>query len=769
MSTDASLAVPPVTTAPRRREARDERATVRGERLRSAAAYLLAALGACAGAVWALRLWQADLRVPLTYWGDALAVGAHVKTTLETGWYEFQPLLGAPAGQTYHDFPTSDNLHVAVMRVLGLVLGDWGLTMNVYYLLGFPLAAVTALVFLRGVGLGRLPAVPVAVLFALAPYHLFRGVSHLWLASYYPLPLALLVVWRVALGRPLWTWHRGGWRRWVTSPALFTGFALVLVACGSAYYALFVLALLGVAAVASLVQRRDVRRFVGAVAAGAVTGVALLLNMLPDVLWARSEGSNAAAFGRVAAEAEIYALKLTSLLFPVPDHPVPALAALRRVYDGTYPLPSEQPALGATAALGLVALLVVAVMRLLAPARTTLWQAPRPAALAVLAGLALAAFLFATVGGVSSLISFITPAVRGWNRMTIVIALLALAAVAVGIEALRAVLARRAGNRWATVVTAGLAVGLTVVGAWDQRPLSYIPDHAGARAQYAADAQWVAEVEDLLEDGAMVAQLPYQQYPESPALNGVFDADRLRPYLHSDTLRWTQGGVKGRASAEWMGLLDPADAPATATALAAADASAVLIDRAALGEPAEEVSDAWRRTVGDPAVTSADGRYEVFDLRDLRARLVAEHGEATVEAAGDRVVHPTMVFPATADMHVTTVTEAPADGGEPRTRTLWTAGGPLDLVLDNARDTAARVAVRIAVPESATPVVVRWEGSERDVAPGESVEIDTTVPSGRSPLTVTAADGGTTVVEAPTVEVLDRPVLPPVMAPDDAG
>ena len=49
---------------------------------------------------------------PFVYSNDATAVLAHFQTVLNTGWYEFKPQLGAPVGQTYHDFPQADNLHM---------------------------------------------------------------------------------------------------------------------------------------------------------------------------------------------------------------------------------------------------------------------------------------------------------------------------------------------------------------------------------------------------------------------------------------------------------------------------------------------------------------------------------------------------------------------------------------------------------------------------------------------------------------------------------
>src|SRR5690606_10866225 len=125
--------------------------------------------------VVALELWNARLNVPLWYRGDSIANGAHFKTLREQPWYEFQPMLGAPHGQVLHDFPTADNLHFLAAKLIAFVTPDWATGMNLYFLLGFPLAAASALWLLRRLEVSRAIAVSVAIVFAIAPYHFVRA------------------------------------------------------------------------------------------------------------------------------------------------------------------------------------------------------------------------------------------------------------------------------------------------------------------------------------------------------------------------------------------------------------------------------------------------------------------------------------------------------------------------------------------------------------------------------------------------------------------
>ena len=725
-----------------------------GDRGRSVLAYLAAVVGTIGFTAWAQRLWLADLHVPFRYYGDAIAVSAHVKTTLGTGWYEHEPLLGAPAGQSYHDYPAADNLHLLIMKMMGWVLQDWAVTLNVYFLLGFPLAALTAMVFFRTVRLGRISSAGMAILFALAPYHFMRGEDHLFLASYYPVPLGLILVVRVLRGQPLWTLNRGSVRAVVTSPAVATVAIAALVSSGASYYGVFTVVLLGVCGIAALVHRRLWRRFVGAVAAGVAFLVFMVANMLPDIVWAATHGESVGSLVRPTGDAEFYALKITSLLLPQPGHAVPFLASVRDWYDANYPLASEQPVLGAVGAAGLVALLAIAVLAVLRPRDSVVRVGWRLTTLVELAGITLIALLFSTVGGLATLISFLSPAVRGWNRMAIVISLLTLAAVGLMLDGAREWLARRSGARTATVVAAVVTGLVVLVGVVDQVAPIRRPDHAANQAAFAADAAWVADVEAELGPGAMVAQIPRAGFPETPPVNGVLDSDQLRPFLHSDTLRWTGGGIKGRAVSDWMVAVDPQDASSSAVQLASADAAGVVLDRQALGETAADVSDAWRTVVGEPTVVSADGRYEMYDLRPLRAELVARDGQETVDQAADGILRPTLPYPG-----------EKVQVGTAGDRNLWVGpGGTLDILLDNARDSTARVRLTFTVAPEGAPVRVTWDGESVEAGPGELVDVTIEAPSGASTVLVEHVDPqDTSPVQLLGVSttLLDRPVLAP--------
>src|SRR5205085_1170895 len=105
-----------------------------------------------------------------------------------------------PTGLDMHDFPLVDNLHFLIIKLIGLAGASAALTLNLYYLLGFPLATLSALFVMRRVGVSVPIGLVASLLFTFLPYHFERGIWHLFLSAYYLVPLMVLVVVRIGQG-----------------------------------------------------------------------------------------------------------------------------------------------------------------------------------------------------------------------------------------------------------------------------------------------------------------------------------------------------------------------------------------------------------------------------------------------------------------------------------------------------------------------------------------------------------------------------------------
>jgi hypothetical protein len=720
-----------------------------GARWREPLLYVVTAVITAVATYVALALWRADIRVPFAYGGDALPTGAHFKTVIEEGWYEHQPRLGAPTGQFYSDFPTADNLHMIVAKVMSLVTSDWAVALNLYFLIGFLLAALSAVWFLRVCGVSRPMTVALATLFAIAPYHFQRGEDHLWLGSYYAVPLAVGLLVLLLQRKPLW--GPGGsanpFRRWILSPAARTTVWVSLLATSSSYYAVFFLVLLAFTGVAVLLRDRELRPFLGAVGAGALTVVVMLANMAPDILFRLANGANAGGLERVRSEAELYALKLSQLLLPWPGHRIDALKTIRRGYDSEYPLLSEQPALGGIAALGLMAaFLILALIAILRRDGWLVTQAGRTAAW--LSSLLFVAFLFGTVGGLSTIISFFTSSLRGWNRIVIVMAILCLAVVGLLVDSLiRWVSTRRSlTSVTRTVIASVAAVAILGVGFVDQTPSLSASDYEGSKTRFNADATWFDGIESTLGAGSQVLVLPYIPFPESSAPTGFLASEQLIPYLHTDELRWSNGGIKGRPAADWPGQLQSYPGEDLATLAALAGFSGILVERKAYLDGGEAIEAAITASTGLEPRVSEDEAFAFYDIRAFAESVEATIAAGSLERARAQITEPVTPYPApdyrfgfdedgglvfVASAAPGAFTLANDTGADVEIQLSFTIGGPP--VADSAT---------ITLPDGSTHRVPLVEGvgefrTEMTVAPGSStidIALDRGIPMAGSVL-----------------------------------
>src|ERR1700730_4243470 len=122
--------------------------------------YLFAFFLAVLCSILVLQIWDFKwLYIPFNYCGDTRYCGDSlyhstiVKSIITTGWYLIDPLLGAPNGYSLEDFPISEGLHCLIIKIISCFSSNWALVYNIFFLLGFPLIAISALFVFQRLGL----------------------------------------------------------------------------------------------------------------------------------------------------------------------------------------------------------------------------------------------------------------------------------------------------------------------------------------------------------------------------------------------------------------------------------------------------------------------------------------------------------------------------------------------------------------------------------------------------------------------------------------
>ncbi len=566
-----------------------------------------------------LQLGRADLNIPFAYeWrdlrrggealdpvgsNDALLFYSFFKGMRENGWYLHNPALGAPGELNFSDYPFADNVHFLMIKALEWVTPNYAMTVNLFFLLGFPLSALSALFVLRQFKLTPLLAVVGSLLFTFLPYHFLRGQQHLWLATYYPVPLAVLMVFWVMNGETLF--HFGGGQKGFPVKLTRKGWATVLICAllGSTgvYYALFAVFYLAVAALLRC------RTWKSLTTPGIVVGLiflTLLLNASPSFLYSLTHGKNTMVAQHYGAESEFFGLRIMQMILPVMHHRISGFAEFAAKYYTTAPFVTEN----ATATLGLLgsAGFLILLLWLLG----LRWQTPRATTLTALSAFNVCSVLLATMGGFSSLLAYgISPAIRCYNRFSIFIAFFAILTVLFVLEKWRA---RWAGTAEGRVVWTGLVVLVLGLGLADQTTEFYVPPYAQSAASFRSDKSFVQRIEAKLPPGTMIFQLPYMPFPEGP----MGEMSLLRGYLHSRTLRWSYGAMSGREADTWIKntVMGDGNLQRIVQVLTEAGFQGIYLDRQLLRDY-DKIEGAFKQLVDASPIESEDGRLAFYSLR----------------------------------------------------------------------------------------------------------------------------------------------------------
>ncbi len=522
--------------------------------------------------------------------------------------------------------------------MIGLVTNDAALTMNLFYLLTFPIVALSALLVLRRFGMSRTAAFVCAVLYTMLPYHFLRGEGNVFLSAYWAVPLGAYLTLVTLDGGALFARREGRRRltRWLSRTTLGTlGICLVVGSTGL-YYGAYTVLLVLVAAVVAGIVKRSLRVFLSGLAAALVVAVVLAANLSPSAVYSWSHGKNTVAVARQPIESEAYGLKLASLVLPVDGHRIGLLARASRTYSHESVIPENGveagQALGTIGDIGFFALLLVVLASCVSAAR---WRPPallRHASFAMIV-----AFLFGTVSGFSVLFAYlVTPDLHVPGRICVFIAFFSLLAVGVLIDA--------GVSRFLPVARRGrlllaIASALVLIGVADQTTNAFVPDWSGVKQEWATDASFGQAVERALPRGSMVFELPYQAFPGYPPSGRILVYDGGKPYLHTTGIRWTFGSLVGRP-ANWSAALATASPQALVPTVAAAGFNAIYVDRYGYADGGSSLERVLRRDLGPPVVVSNGGRYALYDLRAYRRSLEARMGKAAVAAAGVDALHP---------------------------------------------------------------------------------------------------------------------------------
>ena len=592
--------------------------------LRYVAATILCALILC----FLLKLWRADLRVPLEYNGDALINTMFIKSIVDNGWYWTNSQLGAPGGLQMYDVPAVDNSAAAIIAVVGLFTKDPFLVLNIFYLLTFPLVTISALYVFRQLNFSYATALFGSLLYTFLPYHFRRGEGHLFLSAYYFVPLVALVLVWVAADR--FTGGRGRLGINLRDPKFVLSVVIcVLVGSNGVYYPFFSCFLLLVAGLSAVFVKRSLKPLSVAVVLIAVTFGVLLVNHAPTIIHTYKYG-DAGITHRGLVEPETYSLKISQLLLPISGHRVRSLNHLKNFYnERTQVTEGDGASLGFVGSVGFLVLLAHLFWR----------RSEHSPLISDVSVLNIFAVLLATIGGFGSLFAlFVSPAIRSYNRISVFIAFFSLTAIVLGLE--RVYVNRVKTGRPRLVFHVALGV-LLILALLDQSSRDYVPKYATIKSEFQSDEHFIQAVDSMLPKDAMVFQLPYVPFPEHPRFQKMVDYDHLRGYLHSQHLRWSYGTMKNRHGDLWLRQISALPVQQMVETLAFAGFSGIYLDRNGYSpDEAAALEPQLREALQVAPIESENRRLVFFKTTDYNSRLRQQYSESEWSAKEELTLNP---------------------------------------------------------------------------------------------------------------------------------
>ncbi len=521
----------------------------------------------------AFKGWQWDFSVPFVYnRNDDVWQLILTKWLLDNGWILNNPFLGAPdiAHGHYNSAAQASSLHSIIMKFIGVFVVDSVKVQNFYYFLNFSLISVTSYVACRILNVSRLFSVPAGILFSLgltrlnAPYFAF-------ISNYFMIPLAIVIVVWCAKGEYL-SDDRKDIRTALLDLRKSKKFWLSLliaffVAISDGYYAFFTMLLLGLSSALVFFHKPSLRVVNGLIPlffAGIIMGTALMeMSPLTQYRNAHHEeffpgGIQDPSLTIHPFEAEVYASTLKTMLIPNLNHRVAWLARLGKYMTESgarsrsfgYGIQSQ---LGSITSLGFLLLLSLFLYprwilgnKFVNNYSGTMQSSEAGTVLYMFAVMAGFIFICETLGGLGSLIAFVYPFIRAYERLSFFLIFIVL--MSIGFF-LTYYCSERIKNHPLTIIVVTL---VTIIFLLDQIPVNLARSMELPHVKrFLAERELVHAVEESLKPGDMVYQYPYAQYMAPSPYYGMGSQAQMRSYLHSHYLRWSNGASKNSSVDIW--------------------------------------------------------------------------------------------------------------------------------------------------------------------------------------------------------------------------
>lgn len=545
-----------------------------------------------------------NLYAPLVYpGGDAAANYAMVKL-IASGQYfhQFISHVGYMGGFIQNDYPSADTFSILQIILIAKIFSTQNpfFITNVFYLLSYVFAAWTSLFVLKHCGIKLPLAIAGAMLFTLQTYHFYHGEEHLFLSSYFCIPLWILLCIDVYInGEVVISTNKRLNNFWII-------ILLLLCSTNGVYYAFFGSLFLFTSGLLGWV-RGNKRALFSSTKLIILTVIILIAQILPTILNNNQEGANVGSVVRSALQTQYYGLRISQLLLPANYHRVSMLGQITQKYNQVFYIDaysSQDSHLGIVAAIGFILLVLLIFFVKIAKDNKVIL---------LMRDLNVVALLYALQGGFAVLFSyFIMDEIRSVVRISIFIAFFAIISILLILQNSLSKYKEQNLIFWL------LGVMLIYIAAFDQIDQQHFNNQI-QMLQVFRDQSFIQKVERSIPQNSAIFQLPYLEFPEPSAVSNYMSPyEQFIPYLYSRDLYWSYGATKGRSIATWdmnTAILPPLQ---MIDKLILAGYSGLLIDNAGYKDANKEILQPLTKILNVKPMNSADNHFSFFNLANYK-------------------------------------------------------------------------------------------------------------------------------------------------------
>lgn len=477
--------------------------------------------------------------------GDMLLSSLFYKNMIETNSIWNGNLLAAPFQFNMYNFPAMTNMIVLVpVFIFGKIFNNAIIGMLIVMILSFPMAAIFSYYAIRQFKVKRIICVIGSLVYAFIPFKMMRMWGHFSYGnSLMIIPIAVIILYWLYEDNKLLLINKDIFKY---KKNIIVALFIIIIGSGEAYYAFFFCFFVVVTIlIKALNEKKYLTNIIKSCLVIFETVIVMLIIMLPSLLNTSEQFQSIEKPVRSAAETEIYGLKLMHLFLPSNTglNKIDTLSykySLQTVYNNE----NMSAFLSVFAGIGFL-ILIISLL-------SSNYFKERENQIKLLAGLNISAILLSSIGGFSYFVAaFIYSQVRAYNRISVFIAFFSVVSLCI-VGSMIIENTNKYIIKNITIIILSIIAALSIIfngSTKSSLTIKNIYEYSKVN-EYIYD--FINEIEKEVGKEAMIYQMPYYKFPESPPLNDMKDYSLAIPYVYSkNNIKWSYGNYKGTEGDLW--------------------------------------------------------------------------------------------------------------------------------------------------------------------------------------------------------------------------